>query len=147
MISAAVFLLDQVTKYIIQSKMYLFQVIPVLPFFNIVYVDNTGSAFGMFRSLGNTFFIIISSLAMIVVAALIVRYREDRVPLALVLGGAAGNLMDRVIHGYVVDFLDIFIGRHHWPAFNIADSALTIGIALLFIRTIFHGGGRARRKE
>ncbi len=146
-ISAAVLVLDQVTKYIIQSKMSLFEVIPVLPFFNIVYVDNTGSAFGMFKSLGNTFFIAVASLAMIVIIVLIIKYGEDRLPLALVLGGAAGNLMDRVTHGYVVDFLDFFVGRHHWPAFNVADSALTAGIAFLFIRTLFHGAGPAGRKE
>jgi signal peptidase II len=137
-ISLAVFILDQVTKYLITSHLSLFQVIPVLPFFNIVYVDNTGSAFGMFKGLGNPFFIGIAGAAIIAVAVMMIKDRENRLGLSLILGGAAGNLADRVIHRYVIDFLDFYAGKHHWPAFNVADSALTVGIALLLIKTVFH---------
>jgi signal peptidase II len=137
-ISLAVFILDQVTKYLITSHLRLFQVIPVMPFFNIVYVDNTGSAFGMFKGLGNPFFIGIAGAAIIAVAVMIIKDRENRLGLSLILGGAAGNLADRVIHRYVIDFLDFYAGKHHWPAFNVADSALTVGIALLLIKTVFH---------
>jgi signal peptidase II len=137
-ISLVVFILDQVTKYLITSHLRLFQVIPVLPFLNIVYVDNTGSAFGMFKGLGNPFFIGIAGAAIIAVAIMMIKDRENRLGLSLILGGAAGNLTDRVIHRYVIDFLDFYAGKHHWPAFNVADSALTVGIALLLIKTVFH---------
>lgn len=138
MISLAVFIFDQVTKYLITSHLSLFQVIPVLPFFNIVYVDNTGSAFGMFKGLGNPFFIVIAGAAIIAVAVMMIKDRDNRLGLSLILGGAAGNLTDRVIHRYVIDFLDFYAGEHHWPAFNVADSALTVGIALILIKTVFH---------
>lgn len=131
LISLIVLLLDQFTKYIIKSCLAPTDVIRVFPLFNIVYVENVGSAFGMFRSLGNLFFIIVAFLAIIFVAALIVREQHGRWGLSLVLGGAAGNLADRLVRGYVVDFLDVYVGNHHWPAFNVADSALTIGIAIL----------------
>lgn len=137
-ISVAVFVFDQVTKYLIRSHLSLFQAIPVLPFFSIVYIDNTGSAFGMFKGLGNAFFIGIAATAIIVVAALMIKDRNNRLGLSLILGGTAGNLTDRVIHGYVIDFLDFYAGKHHWPAFNVADSALTVGITLLLIKTVFH---------
>jgi signal peptidase II len=137
-ISLAVFIFDQVTKYLITSHLSLFQVIPVLPFFNIVYVDNTGSAFGMFKGLGNPFFIGIAGAAIIAVAVMMIKDRDNRLGLSLILGGAAGNLTDRVIHRYVIDFLDFYAGKHHWPAFNVADSALTVGIALILVKTVFH---------
>ncbi len=137
LLSIAVFIADQATKYIILSSLSLFEAIRVLPFFSIVYVRNTGSAFGMFSSLGNLFFIIIAAVAIAVVAVLIVRDRENRTGLSLILGGAAGNLCDRMTHGYVVDFLDVYAGPHHWPAFNVADSALTAGILLLLVRSFF----------
>jgi len=137
-LSLAVFIIDQVTKYLITSHLSLFQVIPVLPFFNIVYVDNTGSAFGMFKGLGNPFFIGIAGAAIIAVAVMIIKERENRLGLSLILGGAAGNLTDRLIHRYVIDFLDFYAGKHHWPAFNVADSALTVGIALILLKTVFH---------
>ena len=137
-LSLAVFIIDQVTKYLIISHLSLFQVIPVLPFFNIVYVDNTGSAFGMFKGLGNPFFIGIAGAAIIAVAVMIIKERENRLGLSLILGGAAGNLTDRLIHRYVIDFLDFYAGKHHWPAFNVADSALTAGIALILLKTVFH---------
>jgi len=143
-IALVVFISDQVTKYLIQSHLRLFQVIPVLPFFNVVYVDNTGSAFGLFKGLGNPFFITVAAGAIIVIAVMIIKDRENRIGLSLILGGAAGNLADRIIRGYVIDFLDFYAGRHHWPAFNVADSALTVGIALLAINLLFHKAGTGR---
>ncbi len=140
LLSVAVFIADQATKYIIVASLSLFEAVKVLPFFSIVYVRNTGSAFGMFSGLGNLFFIIIASVAIVVVAVLIVRDSENRTGLSLVLGGAAGNLCDRLTHGYVVDFLDVHAGSHHWPAFNVADSALTVGILLLLVTSLSPGG-------
>lgn len=138
-ISLVIFVLDQFTKYFIKSHLHPFDAIAVLPFFNIVYVENAGSAFGMLKGLGNAFFIPIAVLAVAVVAFLVVRDRDNRLGFSLILGGAAGNLADRVIYGYVIDFLDLYAGKHHWPAFNVADSALTIGIVLLLTKSILYG--------
>jgi signal peptidase II len=137
LISLAVFILDQITKYIIKVSVDPFEIIRVTSFFNIVYVENIGSAFGLFKSLGNAFFIIVAALAMVFVSVLMIKDKDNRLSLSLVLGGAAGNLADRVARGYVVDFLDFYVGTYRWPAFNVADSALTVGITLLLIRTIF----------
>ncbi len=137
LISLFIFVLDQITKYFIKANVGLFDSIPVTSFFNIVHIRNTGSAFGMFKGLGNSFFIIIALLAMALVTYLIIKDSRNRLPFALILGGALGNLADRIIFRHVTDFLDFYIGSHHWPSFNVADSALTIGISLLFITMIF----------
>lgn len=136
LISLFILALDQITKYYIRASLGLFDSIPVTSFFNIVHVRNTGSAFGMFRNLGNVFFIAIAFLAIVLVSVMIVRDAFNRLPFALILGGAMGNLADRIFLGHVTDFLDFYIGGHHWPAFNVADAALTLGIAFLFIKTI-----------
>lgn len=142
LVSLSIFTLDQFTKYLIKSNVSPYEIIRVLPFFNIVYVENIGSAFGMFKSLGNFFFIIIAALAMVFVTVLTIKDKDNRLAFSLILGGAAGNLTDRIIHGYVIDFLDVHIGKHHWPAFNVADSALTVGIFLLMIKMVFHKPAR-----
>ncbi len=135
-LSFVVFVLDQVTKLAVVSWLAVFDVIRVLPFFNLVYYRNTGSAFGMFRNLGNIFFIAVSAVAVVIVSLMIVKDRENRLGFSLILGGAAGNLADRVARGSVVDFLEVYAGRFYWPAFNIADSALTVGIALLVLNAV-----------
>ncbi|MBN2653872.1 MAG: signal peptidase II [Nitrospirae bacterium] len=140
LLAAAVFVLDQATKLVILKYVGPHDIISVTSFFNIVFVENTGSAFGMFKSLGNVFFISVAVAAMAVVSYLIIKSREDGIAFALVLGGAAGNLLDRIIRGAVVDFLDFHVSGWHWPAFNVADSALTIGVGLLFISVIFKKG-------
>jgi signal peptidase II len=132
-----VFLLDQATKFLVMKDMTLYQVVKVLPSFNIVYYRNIGSAFGLFKALGNPFFISISLAAIVAVAILIVKDSEGRFGFSLILAGAAGNLADRIIHGYVVDFLEVYAGKFYWPAFNVADTALTIGIGFLIFRTVF----------
>lgn len=136
-ISFIVFISDQFTKYLIKSYVGPYETIKVLPFFNIVYVENIGSAFGMFKSLGNVFFIIVATLAIIFVTVLIIKDRDNRLSFSLILGGAIGNLTDRIVYGYVIDFLDLYVGGFHWPAFNVADSALTIGIFLLVFKLFF----------
>jgi len=132
-----VFVLDQATKCIITNNLNLHQVIKALPFFNLVYYRNIGSAFGMFKSLGNLFFILVSAAAIAAVSVMIVMDGGNRIGLSLILGGAAGNLADRVVHGYVIDFLEVYVRDFYWPAFNVADSALTIGILLLMIETVW----------
>jgi signal peptidase II len=139
LLSFIVLALDQATKYFIIGRFGLFETVNILPFFSIVYVRNTGSAFGMLKSLGNVFFIVTAAVAIVVVAFLIVRDGENRLGLSLILGGAAGNVTDRLAHGFVVDFLDLHAGGLHWPAFNVADAALTAGIFLLLVRSFFPG--------
>ncbi|MBF0317584.1 MAG: signal peptidase II [Nitrospirae bacterium] len=132
-IAAVIYLLDQGSKYLIVQTLPLHDSREVLPFFNIVYVRNIGSAFGLFKGLGNGTFIVLSVVALAILAVLIRISDSDLYAFSLLLGGAAGNATDRVARAYVVDFLDLYVGRYHWPAFNVADSALTIGIVLLII--------------
>jgi signal peptidase II len=142
-VSSLILVLDQVTKHLVVTYLFPSGMIPLLPFLNLVYVENVGSAFGLFKSLGNTFFVVISFAAMAAVAAIMVREASHRLSFSLVLGGAAGNLVDRLVRGYVVDFLDVYVGRFHWPSFNVADSALTVGIIVLLAGSL--RGTRVRR--
>lgn len=131
LIAFLVVLFDQITKYLVRSYMSPFETIKVFPFLHLVNVRNEGAAFGLFKSFGNNLFIIVSLIAMAFVLYLLIRKSEDRLGLSLILGGAAGNLIDRIAFGNVTDFIDVFAGRLHWPAFNIADSALTVGLIIL----------------
>lgn len=135
-IAFSVLVFDQVTKYLVKNHVSPYDVIRLLPFFNIVYAENVGSAFGMFKSLGNAFFMAVAAVAIVLVMVLIIKDRANAMSFSLVLGGAAGNLSDRIIYGYVIDFLDVHAGGYHWPAFNVADSALTIGIALMAYKIV-----------
>ena len=141
-ISAAVILLDLWTKWLVLAKIDLHEAVPVIPsFFQLVHVRNTGAAFGLGANAANRLVPILLNLGAIAVFCVVVVYAfrsavTDRLlqtGLHLILGGAIGNLLDRFRFGYVVDFLDVYVGNHHWPAFNVADSAICIGIALLFL--------------
>lgn len=138
--AAAVFALDQVTKRFIDRYVSNSDTYSVIPgFFDIVRSENRGVAFGIFNdstSVWSTVALVVGTLvAVILISSLIWRpERLDRLSLAglaLILGGAAGNLFDRLIWGHVTDFLLFFIGSYQWPAFNAADSAIVIGSALL----------------
>lgn len=132
LISSLVIIADQITKHLVRVYIKSYEVMNILPFLRIVHIRNEGAAFGLFKGFGNITFIIISIIAIIVVIYLLFRDKRDRINLSLILGGATGNLIDRIIYGNVTDFIDLYAGRFHWPAFNIADSALTIGISLMF---------------
>jgi len=136
LITLSVIALDQITKYMIVTSFNTHDSIEIFPFLNIVNVRNTGAAFGMFRSLGSGFFIIISLATIIFVINLIMRNAYNFIGLSLILGGAIGNLIDRLFYGKVVDFIDFSIGNFHWPAFNVADSSLTIGIGIILITSL-----------
>jgi signal peptidase II len=142
LIALAVILLDRATKLLIIQTLRLGQGIPVIPgFFDIVFVLNPGAAFGFLATLSeqvrNPLFILISVVAVILIIFYHTRYlRSHRlvsVALGLVLGGAVGNLIDRLRYGMVVDFLDVHVGQYHWPAFNVADSAISIGVSLMIL--------------
>jgi signal peptidase II len=106
-----------------------------LPFLNIVYVKNTGSAFGMLKSMGNIFFILFTILALSILIMLFIRDKKNKLIYSLLIAGAMGNLSDRILYGYVIDFIDLYYRSFHWPAFNVADSSLTTGIILLIYKT------------
>jgi signal peptidase II len=132
-ISLAIIVFDQATKYVARTNIGPYETIRLLPVLNLVNVQNKGAAFGMFRDFGNIFFIIVSSVAIIVMSWVIAAGKDDHRLFALLAGGAAGNLIDRVVLGHVVDFIDFTVAGYHWPAFNVADSALTIGMAIMFL--------------
>ncbi len=129
--------MEQATKYLADKLIPPLKPVALLPFLHLVNMRNEGAAFGMFKSFGNNIFIIISLVAIGVIFFMLIKGKEDPLGLSLILGGASGNLIDRLFRGSVVDFIDVFAGRHHWPAFNLADSALTIGIGLIFIKLFF----------
>jgi signal peptidase II len=137
LIVASVVALDQLTKYLIMTNLSAYDSREIFPFLHIVHVKNTGAAFGMFRTLGSTFFITLSVCAIFFIVYLLEKRTYNTLGLSLILGGAIGNLIDRVLYGKVVDFVDFSVGTFHWPAFNVADSALTIGIGVILITHLF----------
>ena len=155
-VSLAVLLLDQWTKGIITRAFDVHQSRTVVAdLFDITYVRNSGAAFGLFASVDSSIkAILLNSVAVLVflvVSAYALRSSHRSVRLqvgfALILGGAVGNLLDRVRFGYVVDFLDFSISGHHWPAFNVADSAICIGVGLLFLDMLRNEGEEAAAPE
>jgi signal peptidase II len=149
-VSLAVLILDQATKEWITSRMSLHASVPIIPgFLNLTLVTNRGALFGLFRNLGDPHRAIMFLAVPLVAIALILffQYRTSGAAvtsqsgLALILGGAVGNLIDRLRFGHVVDFVDVFVGEHHWPAFNVADSAICVGVSLLFFDLIRQGRG------
>lgn len=142
-LTVVVVVLDQWTKHAVIDSMNLYQSIQVLPFFNITYVHNYGAAFSFLHDAGGWQRWFFTAIA-VAVSVLILWWLKKTpagqrlVPVAfsLILGGAIGNVYDRLVHGYVIDFLDFYVGGWHWPAFNIADSAIFIGAGLLILDMI-----------
>lgn len=138
-IAAIVLLLDQITKLTITRMFAYGDSHPVTSFFNLVLVYNKGAAFSFLASESGWqryFFTGIAAAAAVFIVYLLKRHAGQRMfcwALALILGGAVGNLIDRLAYGHVIDFLDFYAGRWHWPAFNIADSAIVVGAALFVI--------------
>ncbi|WP_348687479.1 signal peptidase II [Rheinheimera aquimaris] len=135
---ALVLLVDQLTKQVVIANMQLFDSIELLPVFNLTYVRNYGAAFSFLSDAGGWqrwFFTLIAVAISVVLAVWLARNSKAQLKLnmalALVLAGAVGNLIDRSIYGYVIDFLHVYYQNWHYPAFNIADSAICIGAALL----------------
>jgi len=148
LISGAVLVLDQITKFLVDSTMTMHQSIEFIPnVASLTYVRNTGAAFGFLAgarsSLRIVFFALISSVAIGCIVYLIRGLRPQQktllASLSLILGGAIGNLIDRLRLGEVIDFIDLHWYDVHWPAFNVADSAISIGVILLFIQILHKG--------
>ncbi|GAB7025626.1 signal peptidase II [Geotalea toluenoxydans] len=139
-ISVLLIIIDQLTKLYIDRVMDLHSSITVIEnFFNITYMRNKGAAFSFLSNFSYRipFFILVSVVAILVILSVVYRLRPDQkfavVSLALIFAGALGNLIDRVRLGEVIDFLDVHWYRHHWPAFNVADSAICVGVFLLAV--------------
>lgn len=139
-IAAVVVVLDQITKIAASTNLKMYQPIEIIPFFNLTLAHNTGAAFSFLADAGGWqrwFFTILATGVSLFLFFWIKKLKPEEkamaISLSLVLGGAIGNLIDRVLYGYVVDFLDFYVGDYHWPAFNIADSAITVGAILLII--------------
>lgn len=135
-----VVVLDQLTKAIVLARMELHQSIPIVDgFFALTYVRNTGAAFGILAGrlaeLRVPFLLAVSVLALGVLFWFIRTVPADRRAVIAacggVLGGAIGNMIDRALYGEVIDFLDVYVGTYHWPAFNVADAAITVGVVVL----------------
>lgn len=140
-ISLVVVFLDVITKQLIISRVLLYESINILPFLNIVHVQNKGAAFSILSNLGNHYFIGISLIAISAIILYLSKLPKglELISLSMILGGAIGNLIDRIMIGKVTDFIDVFVEGWHWPAFNVADSALTVGIILFLAANIMHG--------
>ena len=143
-LAAVVLGLDYVTKTVVLHSFAPGERLVVAPFFNLVLVFNTGAAFSFLATAQGWqtfFFAAIAVVASVVIGFLIVKNESKSLfcsGLALILGGALGNLYDRLVYGKVVDFLDFHAMDWHWPAFNVADSAITLGAAILIVESFFH---------
>ncbi len=152
LISGLLVVADQGTKALVQHTMTLHDSIPLLPSLSLTYTRNPGAAFSLFADTNATFrfwfFTLISVVALAMVIAFLRRVAHGDwwtlTALALILGGALGNLIDRVRFGEVVDFIDVYVGTHHWPVFNLADSGITVGMVMLLGHLLFDKGAATR---
>ena len=145
-IAVAVIVLDQLSKQLIEHWLTPYQPFTITPFFNLTLMYNTGAAFSFLSDAGGWqrwFFILLSSLVSLIIIGWLYKlsqHRDERwaaLALSLILGGAIGNLIDRILFGKVIDFLYFYYQAFHWPTFNLADSAITVGAVLLAIDAIF----------
>ncbi|WP_428622861.1 signal peptidase II [Sedimenticola sp.] len=131
--------LDQISKQLIESSLLVYETVSILPYFNLTLAYNEGAAFSFLSDQAGWqrwFFALVAAVVVLVLVIWLSRLKRERllaISLSLVIGGAVGNLLDRLLFGYVIDFLDFFYGSHHWPAFNVADIAISLGVALLFL--------------
>ena len=141
-LSALIIIVDQITKYVASQMLLMHEPVAILPFFNFTLMHNPGAAFSFLADQGGWQRWLFAGLALgvsIVLAIWLYRLKTHEkwlaLALSLVLGGAIGNLIDRVYYGYVIDFIDVYYNTSHWPAFNIADAAISIGAVMLIIDT------------
>jgi signal peptidase II len=145
-LTGVVIVADQLTKLYIMQTMRLHESISIIPnLFSLTYIKNPGAAFGLLAGSSNAFRMVFFGLTSIFALGLLVtillrmpeRDWMGRLSVAGILGGAIGNLIDRLRYGEVIDFLDFYVENYHWPAFNVADSAITVGVMLLIIHFAF----------
>ena len=132
---------DQLTKILVIKNFQLYESLSILPFFNLTFIVNYGFAFGFLNnpSLNQIIVILVIFSIIAYFLYLLIKTQDQffRFSLILVLSGAVGNFIDRVLHGFVVDFIDIYLGSYHWPAFNLADSSITLGFILIMFNILF----------
>lgn len=157
----AVVAVDQLTKLLVVNEFRLYESREIIPgFFHLTYLTNTGAAFGMLAGreslMRQIFFVGVAFAALVAMAYFFYRLKERSllypVAIGMISGGAIGNLIDRLRLGSVIDFLDFFVGRYHWPAFNVADSAITVGVGLFLLASFLEekkhkGKGQARKEK
>ena len=145
LIALAVLILDRLSKWLVIRFIPLEDVVSIIPgFFRLTHLENPGAAFSLFAEspspFKTTLLVAVSVTALVIVARLLWLRRNSfnstTLALALIMGGATGNLWDRLADGKVTDFLDFYLGAHHWPPFNVADSAIVVGAMLLLSRTL-----------
>jgi signal peptidase II len=145
-VTGGIILVDQLTKLQIMQTMRLHESIPIIPnLFSLTYIRNPGAAFGLLAGSSNAFrmvfFGLTSLFALGLLSTILLRMPEQdwvgRLSVSGILGGAIGNLIDRLRYGEVIDFLDVYVENYHWPAFNVADSAITVGVIFLIIHFAF----------
>jgi len=138
--------LDQITKLAVANRLQIFESVPVVTgFFNLVHVRNRGMAFGLMNrpdiGIASYFLLAASLIAVVLILVWFFKLKEEdnqlTLGLSLILAGAVGNLIDRVRLGEVIDFLDFHLGTYHWPAFNLADAAITVGTVSIALNLIF----------
>jgi signal peptidase II len=139
-LSAVVLLLDQGSKLLADARLVFYEPVPLLPFFNLRLAYNTGAAFSFLGNAGGWQRWFFAGISVLVVGVLVVWMRRLKpeqwqlsLAFALIIGGALGNLIDRLVYGHVIDFIDVYYKTWHWPTFNIADSAITLGAGLLLL--------------
>lgn len=146
LIALAVLVLDRLSKWLVVERIELHDSIVIVPgFFRLVHVQNRGAAFGLLSDSATdwkvSLLILFSVAALVIVSTLLWKnshaFSATGVALTLILGGALGNLWDRLVHGHVVDFLDFAVRGYHWPAFNVADSAIVVGALILVGEILF----------
>ena len=134
-------ILDQITKALVINFFNLYDSVALLPMINLTFVVNYGFAFGLLNNPSlNQILVSLVILAIIVYFLYLLIKTQDKIfqlTLTLILAGALGNFVDRIFRGFVIDFIDIYIGKYHWPAFNIADSCITVGFVVLMINILF----------
>ncbi|MFQ5579984.1 MAG: signal peptidase II [Nitrospiria bacterium] len=154
-IGGGVILFDQISKLYIDRAFRLHESITVIDgFFSLTYIRNPGAAFGLFaehnEGFRSVFFAAVSVIALFLLAYFFWEMPKEEtlglVAISLLYGGAIGNMIDRFRLGEVIDFLDFYVGKFHWPAFNVADSAITVGISLLLFHVYFHKDGIKDKK-
>ena len=143
-LSVLVIVLDQITKQLAEASLHLAESVAVMPLFNLTLLHNTGAAFSFLSQAGGWQRWFFAAIALLVSTGIIFwlkRLSSDKLwealALALVMGGAVGNAVDRVVYGYVIDFLDFYYDSWHWPAFNVADMAIVVGAAILIIDSLW----------
>ncbi len=153
-LSLLALILDQWSKIAIDGSMQLYESIAILPSFNLTYVHNTGAAFSFLSEAGGWQRWFFAAMAIIISTILVTwLYRLKKhetllaIALALVLGGAIGNLIDRLAYGYVIDFLDVYYQAWHFPAFNIADAAISLGVFLMILESFGIGTNSLEKNE